>query len=335
MDFSNHKGVYVVATSINGDFPKVIGELIGEARKIADKLNDKLNVLIIGNKVRDNAQRMIYLGADEVYLIEHKFFKYYNGKIYEKILSKFFKEKLPSVIIFPSTDDGRDLAPRLASQLICGVTADVTEISVEEKTNLVVWSRPAMGGNIMADIISPNYRPQIGTVRPGNFKYPEEDKNRSGNIQNIEFSLDEKDVGLILKDIIINPIEDNPIEDAEIIVAGGRGIGTKENWKFVEELAKLLNAAVGCSRPVCENGWEKYEHQVGQTGKNVSPRVYIALGISGAMQHICGINSDILIAINKDPMAPIMKEADYSVTADLNKFLPILIKEIKKIKANK
>ncbi len=157
----------------------------------------------------------------------------------------------------------------------------------------------------------------------------------NGKIINIEFSLKENEIGTLLKDIITNSIEDNPVEDAKIIVAGGRGIGKKENWKYVSELAKLLNAAIGCSRPVCEMGWETSEHQIGQTGKNVSPKVYIALGISGAMQHICGVKSDILIAINKDSTAPIMKEADYTVIADLNKFLPILIKELKKIKTDK
>lgn len=335
MDFSKYKGIYVVATSVNGEFPKVVGELIGEAKKIADKLNDQVNVLFIGNKVKIHAETLIHLGADNVYLVEYELFNYYNGKVYEKILVDFFKEHFPSVIIFPSTDDGRDLAPRMASKLVCGVTADVTEISVDEKTGMVIWSRPAMGGNIMADIVSPNFRPQIGTVRPGNFLYPNEDTTRHGKIINIEFSLKENEIGTLLKDIITNSIEDNPVEDAKIIVAGGRGIGKKENWKYVSELAKLLNAAIGCSRPVCEMGWETSEHQIGQTGKNVSPKVYIALGISGAMQHICGVKSDILIAINKDSTAPIMKEADYTVVADLNKFLPILIKELKKIKTDK
>lgn len=333
MDFSKHKGVYVVAISQHGEISKVVGELIGEAKKIATKLNDQVSVVLIGNEIRSTAEKFVYLGADIVYLFEHKSFNYYNGMVYEKILSKFFKEKLASVIIFPATDDCRDLAPRIASQLVCGVTADVTELSVDEETGLVVWSRPAMGGNIMADIISPNHRPQIGTIRSGNFKYPKEDRNRQGNIINVSFDLKELNLSLILKDIIMNPVEDNPVEDAKIIVAGGRGIGKKENWKYVRELAKLLNAAVGCSRPVCEMGWENYEHQIGQTGKNVSPRVYIALGISGAMQHICGINTDILISINKDSRAPIMQGADYSVVADLDEFLPNLIKKIKKIKS--
>ena len=209
----------------------------------------------------------------------------------------------------------------------------MTELSADTEKGLVIWSRPAMDGNIMADIVSPDYRPQVGTVRPGIFKYPQADASRTGEVISLSVSLEEKDLGTVLKEIIAGEKDSHPVENAKVVVAGGRGIRTEEEWAKLHELADLLGAAVGCSRPIAELGWEPHSHQIGQTGKGVAPKIYFALGISGAMQHMCAVNADIVIAVNKDPKAPIMEMADYAVEADLKDFLPLLIEKIKALKS--
>lgn len=335
MDFSEYKGIYVIGALVDGRIQKVTGELTGEARQLADALKETVNVVLIGEKLSDSADSLIPLGADHVYVLTHRLLSHYDGKAYQQVLARFLKEKKPDTVIFAATPFGRDLAPRTAAELVCGVTADVTELSADQEKGLVIWSRPAMDGNIMADIVSPLYRPQVGTVRPGIFKYPEADDSRKGTVEEVPVSLSSDDLGTILKSIIRGEKDENPVETAKIIVAGGRGFHSREEWESVHELADLLGAAVGCSRPVSELGWEPHSRQIGQTGKGVSPRVYIALGISGAMQHMCAVNADIVIAVNKDAKAPIMEMADYAVVADLKEFMPLLIEKIKEWKAEK
>ena len=329
MDFSDYKGIYVIAEAAGGKLSRASGELVGVARVLSEKTGDAVHAVLIGADVKGYAAELVSYGADTVYVLENPLLSHYDGVAYEKALGSFLKEKKPSAVLFAADAYGRDLAPRIASALVCGVTADVTELSVDEKTGLVVWSRPAMGGNIMADIMSPLYRPQMGTIRPGTFICPEPDLSRKGEIVEVPVSLETADFGTILKEIIRAPKEDNPVEDAKIIVAGGRGIRTEEEWKLVRELADLLGAAVGATRPVVELGWEPHSRQVGQTGKAVQPHIYIALGISGAMQHVCAIKTDIMIAVNRDKNAPIMEIADYAVVADLKEFLPAFIEKIK------
>ena len=335
MNFSDYEGIYVIAIPKDGQIQKVTGELIGEARRLASELSSKVSVVLIGTEIADFAPDLISMGADVVYVIESDVFSHYDGAAYQKALGSFFKDKKANIVLFGADPYGRDLAPRLAAELVCGVTADVTELSVDPEEKLVVWSRPAMGGNIMADIISPNYRPQVGTIRQGIFPYPERDKMRRGEIIHVPSAVTEDDLGTVLKAIIPAATDDNPVDEADIIVAGGRGIRSLKDWKQIHELAELLGAAVGCSRPVAETGWESHSHQIGQTGKAVSPKIYFALGISGAMQHVCAVNVDVLVAINKDPKAPIMDIADYAVVADIREFLPIFIEKIKEIKSQK
>ncbi len=331
MDFSQYKGIYVIAEAAAGKLSRASGELVGVARVLSEKTKDSVNAILIGSDVKGFAKELVSYGADTVYVLENEALSHYDGMAYEKALGDFLKEKKPSAVLFAADAYGRDLAPRIASALVCGVTADVTELSVDEKTGLIVWSRPAMGGNIMADIMSPSYRPQMGTIRPGTFVLPEADTSRQGEIVEVPVNVKGSDFGTILKEIIRAPKEDNPVEDAKIIVAGGRGIHTEEEWKLVRELAGMLGAAVGATRPVVELGWEPHSRQVGQTGKAVQPHIYIALGISGAMQHVCAIKTDILIAVNRDKNAPIMEIADYAVVADLKEFLPAFIDELKRL----
>lgn len=335
MDFSEYKGIYVIGALVDGRIQRVTGELTGEARKLADELGEKVCAVLIGDRLEEEAASLIPLGADKVYVLTNSLLSHYDGKAYQKALAPFFKEKKADTIIIAATPFGRDLAPRLAAELVCGVTADVTELSADKEKGLVIWSRPAMDGNIMADIVSPLYRPQVSTVRPGIFKYPKADKSRTGEVEEVSVSLEEKDLGTILKEIIAGEEDENPVETAKIVVAGGRGFHSREEWKQVHELADLLGAAVGCSRPISELGWEPHSRQIGQTGKGTAPKVYFALGISGAMQHMCAVNADIIIAVNKDARAPIMEMADYAVVADLKQFMPLLISRIKALKEEK
>lgn len=336
MNFAEYKNVYVVSEVPQGVLKGEALEMTGEARLLADTLGEKVCTILIGSGIqKSQAQRLIACGADEVYIIDSQKLAVYDGLSYAKELADLLKEKKANAVIFSAGSCGRDLAPRVAALLVCGVTADVTELSADSETHLITWSRPAMGGNIMADIISPQYRPQMGTVRPGTFAVPEEDSNRKGEIISVPVTLSADDIGLILRQAIPAVKEENPVEEAHIIVAGGRGIRHQKEWEQVRELASLLGAAVGATRPIADMGWETQAHQIGQTGKFVTPEVYIALGISGSMQHLCGVKTKVLIAVNNNAAAPIMEQADYAVEADLRTFLPAFIEQVKKIKKSR
>lgn len=336
MNFAEYKNVYVVSEVPQGVLKDEALEMTGEARLLADTLVEKVCTILIGSGIqKSQAQRLIACGADEVYIIDSPKLAVYDGLSYAKELADLLKEKKANAVIFSAGSCGRDLAPRVAALLVCGVTADVTELSADSETHLITWSRPAMGGNIMADIISPQYRPQMGTVHPGTFAVPEEDSTRKGEIISVPVTLSADDIGLILRQAIPAVKEENPVEETRIIVAGGRGIRHQKEWEQVRELASLLGAAVGATRPIADMGWETQAHQIGQTGKFVTPDVYIALGISGSMQHLCGVKTKVLIAVNNNAAAPIMEQADYAVEADLRTFLPAFIERAKKIKKSR
>lgn len=332
MDFSDYQGIYVVAETRNGKVCDITAELIGQARCLADQKKQKAIVLLAGRNVAGEAERLTALGADEVYIFESPLFDHYDGQAYERVLGSFLCERKADTILVGATAAGRDLAPRLSAQLVCGVTADVTELSAESDTGLVIWSRPAMGDHIMADIVSPRFRPQMGTVRPGVFPMPEEDKSRQGRVFRMPVHLTAADMGTVLKRIIPGEKESDPLEEARIVVAGGRGIRSRDEWQGLYRLAALLHGSVGATRPICEMGWEPHSRQIGQTGKLIAPAVYFAFGISGAMQHICGVQADIMIAVNQDPQAPIFQTADYAVVADVKEFLPLFIEAVESLK---
>lgn len=335
MDFSDYQGIYVVAETRNGRVCQVTEELVGQARRLADQKNQKAAVLLAGRNAASGADRLISLGADEVYLFESPLFDHYDGQAYEKVMGDFLLSRKADTILVGATATGRDLAPRLSAHLTCGVTADVTELSAESDTGLVVWSRPAMGDHIMADIVSPHFRPQMGTVRPGIFPIPAADPRRRGQIVEVPVRLTAADLGTVLKQIIPGEKESDPLEEARVVIAGGRGIRTRDEWQQLYRLASLLHGSVGATRPICEMGWEPRSRQIGQTGKLVSPAVYFAFGISGAMQHICGVKADIMVAVNKDPQAPIFQAADYGVVADVKEFLPLLTESVEALKKNR
>ena len=335
MDKSQYKDVWVYIEVSNGKARNVGLELIGAGRRLADELGQKLAGVIIGNDVEGIATEVFAAGADQVYLAEGPELMHYSTDGYSAVLDDLIRTYKPAVILLGATNDGRDLGPRVACRVGTGLTADCTDLGIEAETGLVVWTRPAFGGNIMANILCPEHRPQMGTVRPSVFKRPVPDYSRNGEIIRVKSAAKAEDIRTKLIEVIAVTTGNCNLEEAEIIVSGGRGMGKPENFAMIEELASVLGASVGASRAAVDAGWKPHMHQVGQTGKTVGPKIYIACGISGAIQHLAGMSSsDIVIAINKDPDAPIFSMADYGLVGDVTEILPILTEEIRKIKAS-
>ena len=332
---SDARNVWVFIEVVRGKIKGVSLELLGQGRKMADDLGEKLVAIIPGNEIEDFAKMAIHYGADEAIVVDQKELKDYSTDGYTKAMCTLIKKYNPAVLLIGATNNGRDLGPRVSSRMQTGLTADCTELGVDSETRLVKWTRPAFGGNLMATILCPDHRPQIGTVRPGVFKKPEEDTGRKGEIihETVEFGPDE------IRTRIVEVITeaggaDVNLEDAELIVSGGRGVGGPEGFEVLKELADEIGAQIGASRAAVDSGWISSLHQVGQTGKSVGPKIYIACGISGAIQHVAGMSSsDVIIAINKDPDAPIFNIADYGIVGDLFEIIPELTKRIRSSKA--
>ena len=332
---SDARNVWVFIEVVRGTIKGVSLELLGQGRKMADDLGEKLVAIIPGNEIEDFAKMAIHYGADEAIVVDQKELKDYSTDGYTKAMCTLIKKYNPAVLLIGATNNGRDLGPRVSSRMQTGLTADCTELGVDSETRLVKWTRPAFGGNLMATILCPDHRPQIGTVRPGVFKKPEEDTGRKGEIihETVEFGPDE------IRTRIVEVITeaggaDVNLEEAEIIVSGGRGVGGPEGFEVLKELADEIGAQIGASRAAVDSGWISSLHQVGQTGKSVGPKIYIACGISGAIQHVAGMSSsDVIIAINKDPDAPIFNIADYGIVGDLFEIIPELTKRIRSSKA--
>lgn len=332
---SDARNVWVFIEVVRGKIKGVSLELLGQGRKMADDLGEKLVAIIPGNEIEDFAKMAIHYGADEAIVVDQKELKDYSTDGYTKAMCTLIKKYNAAVLLIGATNNGRDLGPRVSSRMQTGLTADCTELGVDSETRLVKWTRPAFGGNLMATILCPDHRPQIGTVRPGVFKKPEEDTGRKGEIihETVEFGPDE------IRTRIVEVITeaggaDVNLEEAEIIVSGGRGVGGPEGFEVLKELADEIGAQIGASRAAVDSGWISSLHQVGQTGKSVGPKIYIACGISGAIQHVAGMSSsDVIIAINKDPDAPIFNIADYGIVGDLFEIIPELTKRIRSSKA--
>lgn len=329
-DLEDYRGVFVFAEQHEGQLRTCTLELLGAGRKLADTLEQELAAVLPGDGVEGLCQDLVAHGADKVYLADHPSLELYQTESYTAVLTAVISKYKPSIFLFGATTTGRDLAPRLASRVNTGLTADCTKLDIEVETGLLLQTRPAWGGNIMATIKTANHRPQMATVRPNVMKKPAPDMGREGKIIHIPVNLHPKGIKARVVEVIKSRDWSVQIEEAEIVVAGGRGLQNAENFKLVESLAETLGAAVGASRPVVDSGWKSHPHQVGQTGKTVQPKIYIACGISGAVQHRVGMEAaDMIIAINKDPDAPIMRIADYAVVGDLFQVVPELVREIK------
>lgn len=329
------KGVWIIAEQWNGKLKQVSFELLARARKLADKLGEVLSTVLLGYGMQEAAQELIYHGADKVYLVDHPNLAQFNPDPYANCLEQLVREERPSIIVAAATTSGRTLMPILAARLHTGLTADCTELSIERKTGMLLQTRPAIGGNIMATIKTPNHRPQMATVRPRSCKPSSRDPSRSGNI--IAKNYPDEVFTSRFKLLGLEKPEKGEvnIEEANVLVAVGKGIGKPDDLKWVRALAELLDGAVGASRTVVDLGWIPYPHQVGLSGKTVSPRLYFACGISGAIQHLAGMrDSELVVAINKDPRAQIFKASDLGVVGDLTEILPRLIQRLKDLKAS-
>ena len=335
MDLAECKGIYVIAEQFEGKLRDVSFELLGQARILADTIGDEVGAILIGKDVKPLAQELIAHGAHKVYVYDDAKLEHYTTTAYSKVICDFFEEEKPNVFLVGATNIGRDLGPRVANTLKTGLTADCTQLSVDDDGKTIVWTRPALGGNIMAEIICKDNRPQMGTVRPHVFKKPEADPNATGEVIEKEVKLSDADFLTRFVELIKMGGEGVKIEDADIIVSGGRGRNGEEPFAtgILKECADALGGAVGASRAAVDAGWISALHQVGQTGKTVAPKIYIACAISGAIQHLAGMSgSDCIIAINKDEDAPIFKVCDYGIVGDVYKVLPMLTAAIKKKK---
>lgn len=321
-------GVLVFAEQEDGEIHRVVYELLGKGRELADKLKKNLCAVLLGFGLEDKAKELIYYGADKVYLFDHPSLKDFDVIRYKYNIVKLVNEIKPDIFLIGATRIGRSLAPRIAAALRTGLTADCVDLDLDDEGNLV-QIRPAFSGNIMAQIKT-KIKPQMATVRYKIMKPRDMDLKRRGEIIRKEVDVLENTGIEILNKISANEIN---ISEADIIVAAGRGLKKPEDLKLIEDLAKLLGGVVGASRPLVDAGWIGKEHQVGFSGNSVKPKVYMAFGISGSPQHLFGMRySDIIISVNKDPTAPIINVSDYSIIGDLYEILPLLIHEIKKVK---
>jgi electron transfer flavoprotein alpha subunit len=333
MNIADYKGVWVFAEQREGELQKVSLELLGEGRRIADELGVKLTALLLGNNIEALATTLAEHGADEVLVADDKNLEHYTTDAYTKVICDLANERKPGILFVGATFIGRDLGPRIAARLSTGLTADCTSIEVEVEGGALLATRPAFGGNLMATIACPDHRPQMATVRPGVFAKITTDPSNC-NIEKVDVQLADSDVRTKVLEIIKSKKDIVDIAEADFIVAGGRGVGSKENFALLKELADALEGTVGGSRAAVENGWIDGAYQVGQTGKTVRPQIYIACGISGAIQHVAGMqDSDLIIAVNKDDSAPIMKIADYAIVGDVAKVVPELIAQVKEVKS--
>ena len=329
---SAYKGVWTFAEQREGKLASVALELLGEGRKLADERKTELCAVLLGAGEHE-AQELIKWGADKVYHVSDPALDKFNDEPYSKLLIRLIRQHKPEIVLAGATAIGRSFIPRVAGKLKTGLTADCTALDIDGESGNLLQIRPAFGGNIMATILCPNYRPQIATVRPRVMKKGVYDPDRKGEIiavaaTGVTSRTKVLEVVLETSECMVN------LQDAEIIVSGGRGLGNDKGFELVRELAELLGGAVGASRGAVDEGWIPYRHQVGQTGKTVCPKIYIACGISGAVQHLVGMqSSDIIIAINKNAEAPIFNVATYGIVGDVYEVLPMMIKKLKEAKA--
>lgn len=330
-ELKDYKDIRVVVELDKENKPRNVGlELMGQARKMADAIGEKLLALIIGENADKAVEVVKKYGADKIITVVGDIYKEYNTLSYANAVCSMVEKYKPNVVLFGATNQGRDLAPRCSARLNTGLTADCTELDIDVEKKEVIWTRPAFGGNLMARILCSDHRPQMGTVRPGVFPKEEISSKGQAEIINENVAFNQEDLRSKVIEVLSSGDEEEvDLEGAEFIVSGGRGLQDPKNFSLIEDLAKALGATVGSSRAAVDAGWISHAHQVGQSGKTVGPKIYVACGISGAIQHLAGMSgSDVIIAINKDPDAPIFSVADYGIVGDLFEVLPKLTEAI-------
>jgi electron transfer flavoprotein alpha subunit len=333
IDTSHYKGIWIYAEQRHGEISPVVYELLNEGGRLAMALNVPLSAILIGHSIETKAKDLIEHGADKVYLYDDPIFAEFQDDPYSDVLSHLIEKEKPEIVLMGATNIGRSFASRVAAKIRTGLTADCTGLDIDLSTRNLMQTRPAFGGNIMATILTPRHRPQMATVRHKVFRPANRNASRTGEV--IRMSVDTSKT--INRTTFLEFIKDTTakvnLSDADIICSGGRGLGKADGFKLVEELAECLGGAVGSSRAAVDAGWIPYSHQVGQTGRTVSPKIYFACGISGQIQHMVGMgSSDIIVAINKDPHCPMMKMATFGIEGDLYDVIPWIIREVRKVR---
>ncbi|MGN0241419.1 MAG: electron transfer flavoprotein subunit alpha/FixB family protein [Candidatus Weimeria sp.] len=347
MALEDYKGVFTYAQQVDGELSSISLELIGKGKELADALGEQVTAVLIGSKVEGLADRLGEYGADRVIIVDDPLLETYRTEQYAQALAGVINEYKPEIMLVGATAIGRDLGPTVSARVATGLTADCTKLDigdfpleakpgVEQKHNQLLMTRPAFGGNTIATIACPNNRPQMATVRPGVMQKLDPVAGRKPEVIKADIKITENSKSVTIEKVVKDVAKVANIMDAKILVSGGRGVGSAENFKLLDDLAAALGkgAMVSCSRAVVDSGWKPKDLQVGQTGKTVRPNIYFAIGISGAIQHVAGMEeSDVIIAINKDEGAPIFDVADYGLVGDLNKIVPMLTEAIKAQKA--
>jgi len=328
-----YRGVWVFIEQNEGEIEGVSLELLGAGRKLADKLEVPLAGVLLGDGVKPLCSKVISYGADEVYVIDHPVLKHYRTESFMRGVIQLAEQYKPEIFLYGATPNGKDLASAVATDLCTGLTADTTMLDVDVEKRLLEASRPAFGGNIMATILCKKHRPQMATVRPKVMKALEPNEHKQGRIIEETISLKEEDMRTKVINIVKDVTKTASLAEAHVIVCGGKGLGDVQNFQLIHELAETIGASVGGTRDVVEAGWLPHEYQIGQTGETVTPKVYFAIGISGAIQHVVGMkNSELIIAINKDPNAAIFDVATYGIVGDALEIVPKLIEQFKEIR---
>ena len=347
MSLEEYKGVAIFAQQVDNKLSSIAFELIGKAHELAADLGTDVTAVVLGSGIADLADKLGEYGADKVVVIDDPALETYRTEPYAQALTAYINEYKPEIMLVGATAIGRDLGPTVSARVKTGLTADCTSLEIgdfplqpregqEQKHNQLLMTRPAFGGNTIATIACPDNRPQMATVRPGVMQKLEKQPGRKAEVINFKPELKENNRFVEILNVVKNVATTVDIMDAKILVSGGRGVGSPENFKLLDDLAEVLGATVSCSRAVVDSGWKPKDLQVGQTGKTVRPNVYFAIGISGAIQHTAGMEeSEIIIAINKDESAPIFDVADYGIVGDLNKIVPALTKKIEEALAQK
>ena len=348
INLEDYKGVFVFAQQVDNELSPIAFELLGEAGRLAANLEEKtVTAVLLGSNVKNLADELGQYGADRVIVVDDPALETYMTAPYAQALTAVIDEFKPEIMLVGATAIGRDLGPTVSARVKTGLTADCTQLEIgdfplvaipgrEQKHNQLLMTRPAFGGNTIATIACPDNRPQIATVRAGVMQKNDPDASKKAEVVEFDAKLEKNNKYVEILDVVKAVSDVENIMDAKILVSGGRGVGSQENFKILQDLADAIGGTVSCSRAVVDNGWMDRDLQVGQTGKTVRPQVYFAIGISGAIQHVAGMEeSDIIIAINKDPDAPIFDVADYGVVGDLNKIVPMLTEQIKAAEANK
>ena len=330
MDITLYKDIYVFIEQREGNIQNVAIELLGKARDLADQLNEKVVAVFLGHSISEKAQELIAYGADTVLCIDAPEVAQYTTEPYTQAITQIINERKPSIFLIGATTIGRDLGPRLSARVNTGLTADCTSLDIAEDRNLLM-TRPAFGGNLMANIVCKEHRPQMSTVRPGVMIKHAPDISRKGNVEQVNVSFDTSKFKIKIKETVKEECNLTDITQAKILISGGRGVGSAEGFEKLQALANTIGAEVSASRAMVDTGIVTHDRQVGQTGKTVRPDLYFALGISGAIQHIAGMESaDYIIAINKDKDAPIFQVADLGIVGDLNQIVPALTERLLK-----